>query len=99
MMPQKINSVFWIYGNTNSQDSRLTGRSLRMCSREKLCTLGFPVSASQAVSMGVPMLGITDVARASQIAGNCMNFSCVCMVQLIALCCFRMKCISESHCV
>lgn len=66
-------------------------RTARMCSREKLCTLGFPVTASQARSMGVPILGIKDVARCAQIAGNCMNFSVVCLIQLIALSCFKMK--------
>ncbi|CAK9022067.1 Probable protein S-acyltransferase 23 (Probable palmitoyltransferase At2g14255) (Zinc finger DHHC domain-containing protein At2g14255) [Durusdinium trenchii] len=61
---------------------------LRLCGREKLSTLGFPVSGDTALSMGVPRLPVSDPARASQISGNCMHFSCILVIQLISLCCF-----------
>ncbi|CAK9089666.1 unnamed protein product [Durusdinium trenchii] len=59
-----------------------------LCGREKLSTLGFPVSGDTALSMGVPRLPVSDPARASQISGNCMHFSCILVIQLISLCCF-----------
>lgn len=57
--------------------------------REKLATLGFPVSEPLGQSMGVPVLPVRCTKRAEQLAGNAMHFSNVGVMQLIALCCFR----------
>ena len=58
--------------------------------REKMATLGFPVSQQQCIAMGVPLLGISDTQRAAHIAGNSMNFSSVGVIELIALSCFKL---------
>ncbi|CAE8599354.1 unnamed protein product [Polarella glacialis] len=57
--------------------------------REKLASLGFPVTASAADSMGVPELPVRDTKRASAISGNCMHFSTVAVVQFVALVCYK----------
>ncbi|CAE7244744.1 unnamed protein product, partial [Symbiodinium sp. CCMP2456] len=46
-----------------------------MTAREHLCSLGFPVTAETALSMGVPMLPVKDSKRANHLAGNAMHFS------------------------
>ncbi len=58
--------------------------------REKMSSLGFPVSSQQALAMGVPILGISENRRASHIAGNSMNFSSIGVVELVALSCFKL---------
>ena len=60
-----------------------------MVPKEKLLLMGFPVVPSVAMSMGVPVLAITDNRRASYVAGNCMHFSCVLLIQFLALVCFQ----------
>ncbi|CAE8711111.1 unnamed protein product [Polarella glacialis] len=57
--------------------------------RETLASLGFPVTASAADSMGVPELPVRDTKRASAISGNCMHFSTVAVVQFVALVCYN----------
>jgi hypothetical protein len=57
--------------------------------REKLSSLGFPVTDDVASTMGVPPLPVRDTKRASSVAGNAMNFSSVAIMQLISLVCFR----------
>ncbi|CAE8608932.1 unnamed protein product [Polarella glacialis] len=57
--------------------------------REKLASLGFPVTASAADSMGMPELPVRDTKRASAISGNCMHFSTVAVVQFVALVCYK----------
>lgn len=58
--------------------------------REKLSVLGFPVTPYAATAMGVPMLGMSDTRRAAHIAGNSMHFSSVGVVELVALCSFKL---------
>lgn len=61
-----------------------------LTSREKLCSLGFPVSISQSLAMGVPILPMTDINRAQDILGNSMCFSSVGIIELVALASFRL---------
>lgn len=60
-----------------------------MTHREKLASLGFPVTPEVAKSMGVPELPIKDRSRAAAISGNSMSFSTAAIVQLITLACFQ----------
>ena len=55
--------------------------------REKLASLGFPVTQETAESMGAPVVPVMDAKRASAIAGNCMAFPTVGVVQMIVLSC------------
>lgn len=57
--------------------------------REKLASLGFPVTPETSSAMGVPPLPVKDVKRAGAIAGNAMCFATVGVVQLIALACYK----------
>ncbi|CAL1129763.1 unnamed protein product [Cladocopium goreaui] len=59
--------------------------------REKLAALGFPVCPDSALSMGVPVLPVSDRRRAAAVCGNSMHFSSVGVIQLVALCSFRLK--------
>ena len=68
-----------------------TSRKRVMTGREKLLTLGFPVTAGTASSMNVPVLPCRDVKRCGMIAGNAMNWNSVGVAQLIALTCFTYK--------
>ena len=68
-----------------------TSRNRIMTGREKLLTLGFPVTVSTAESMQVPPLPVRDVKRCGMIAGNAMNWNSVGVAQLIALSCFKFK--------
>ena len=54
--------------------------------REKLATLGFPVTSTVAAAMNVPPVPVLDLKRCSLVAGNAMHLSCVGIVQLVALC-------------
>ena len=56
--------------------------------RQKLGTLGFPISNEVAQSMGVPPVPVRCTKRAEHVAGNAMHFSNVAIMQLIALSCF-----------
>ena len=58
-----------------------------MTAREKLATLGFPVSPACALAMAVPILPVQDVKRAATLSGNCMVFGNILMVEMIALAC------------
>lgn len=60
-----------------------------MTGRDKLSSLGFPVTPEVSESMGVPELPVRDIKRASSIAGNAMHFASVTVVQLLALACFK----------
>lgn len=53
--------------------------------REKLGTLGFPVTPSIAKKLKVSTLPVLDVARANSVAGNCMHFTQAAIIQLAAL--------------
>ena len=59
-----------------------------MISREKLATLGWPVVPGMAKAMNCAVTPSQDVLRASDLAGNAMNFTTVGVAQLIALSCF-----------
>ena len=56
-----------------------------MTGREKLGMLGFPITPKTAAAMHVKELPVTDVKRASKIAGNCMHWSSIGVIQLVAL--------------
>lgn len=53
--------------------------------REKLGTLGFPITPQVASAMGVPEIPLLDIKRCSMVAGNAMHWGCVGVVQLAAL--------------
>ena len=57
--------------------------------REKLASLGIPVTSKIARKMRVKELPLTDIKRCSKIAGNCMHWSSIGVIQLIALVSFR----------
>ena len=61
-----------------------------MTGREKLLSLGFPVSPQTAQNMNVPELPALDVKRCSMIAGNAMAWPSVGLVQLVALTSFAL---------
>jgi len=61
-----------------------------MTGREKLASLGFPITEKSAKMMGVTQLQVTDPKRCSKIAGNCMHWSCIGIVQLTALASFKL---------
>ena len=60
-----------------------------MTGREKLASLGFPVTSDSASAMRVPEWPVTDAKRAGAIAGNCMHWNSVGVAQLVALCSFK----------
>ena len=60
-----------------------------MTGREKLGMLGFPVTPSTAESLSVRELPVADPKRSSMVAGNCMHWSSIGVIQLIALVSFR----------
>jgi hypothetical protein len=61
--------------------------ALNKC-KEKLSSLGWPVTADVASAMGVPMVPVRDAKRAEAISGNCMHLSSSTVILFVALCCF-----------
>ena len=59
-----------------------------LTSKERLTSMGFPCTHETAEAMGVPMLGATDIQRASDLCGNSMHFTTCGIMQLISLGCF-----------
>ena len=59
-----------------------------MTSKERLTSMGFPVSKEVAQAMAVPMMGATDCKRAGDILGNSMHFQTSGIMQLLSLACF-----------
>ncbi|CAE7226224.1 desi2 [Symbiodinium sp. CCMP2592] len=59
-----------------------------LTSKERLCSMGFPCTTEVANAMQVPLLGATDIQRASDLCGNGMHFSTCAIMQLVALSCF-----------
>ena len=59
-----------------------------MVAREKLATMGWPVSDCMATGMRCPIIPSHDVMRAADLAGNAMHFTTVATAQLLALTCF-----------
>ena len=72
-----LNRKFWL----PAQDRWLT-------SKEKLISMGFPVTAELADSMRVPLVGAKDCKRAADLAGQGMHFQTAGIMQLLALACF-----------
>ncbi|CAE7209912.1 unnamed protein product [Symbiodinium necroappetens] len=75
----------------NSRSGKLwfPSRNRWMVARERLATLGWPVSADMADAMGCPApVPMRDCLRASELAGNAMHFPSVAVAQLLALSCF-----------
>ena len=60
-----------------------------MCAREKMASLGFPVTPATASAMGTPMMAVRDAKRMSTMAGNAMHFSSIGIVQFVALACYK----------
>lgn len=61
-----------------------------MTSRDKLASLGYPVSESVARAMGVPVIPVRDRIRAASVAGNSFHFATASCVQIVAMCCYKM---------
>ncbi|CAE7440779.1 unnamed protein product, partial [Symbiodinium necroappetens] len=66
----------------------LPSRNRWMVARERLATLGWPVTLDMASGMGAPLVEARDYLRAAELAGNAMSLPCVALAQLIALACF-----------
>lgn len=60
-----------------------------MTGREKLGMLGFPVTPLTAAALSVRELPVADPERCSMVAGNCMHWSSIGVIQLVALVSFR----------
>lgn len=65
-------------------------RSRFLTSRERLASMGFPVSLEMAQAMGTMEVPIKDINRASSVAGNAMHFGVVGLVQMTALASYRL---------
>ena len=59
--------------------------------REKLCVAGLPVHEPYAASMGVNVLPVRDLHRASSLLANSMHFATSTIVQFVALVCFAKR--------
>ena len=59
-----------------------------LVARERLATLGWPVTQDMASGMGAPMVESRDYLRPAELAGNAMSLPCVGLAQLLALSCF-----------
>lgn len=58
--------------------------------REKLASLGFPVTPAISRSLHVRELPLKDTKRCSMVAGNCMHLTTVGLIQLVALASFHL---------
>ncbi|CAE7576306.1 unnamed protein product [Symbiodinium sp. CCMP2456] len=63
-------------------------RNRWLVARERLATLGWPVTLDMASGMGAPLVEASDYLRAAELAGNAMSLPCVGLAQLLALACF-----------
>ena len=59
-----------------------------LTSKERLVSMSFPVTNEMSEAMDTPLLGASDVKRASDLCGNSMHFTSAAAMQLIALTCF-----------
>ena len=59
-----------------------------LTSKERLLSMGFPVIGEVATAMRVPLIGASDVKRASDIIGNSMHLQTSGIFQLLSLACF-----------
>ena len=57
--------------------------------REKMATLGWPVTPETSAAMGVHEVPVLDIRRCSMVSGNAMHWGCIGVVQLVALVCFK----------
>ena len=63
-----------------------------MIPKERLAALGFPVTRTVAHCLGFSSaLPVQDVRRAAAVAGNAMHWGNVAIVQLVALCSFKLE--------
>lgn len=90
------NRITWS-ATSNRLPTFRVGRGLRwhvpssrfLTGREKLSTLGFPLDACTAASMGVPELPVRCTKRASCLAGNAMHWQLsMSMIILLLTCVF-----------
>lgn len=56
--------------------------------KEKLVSMGWPVCPEISKFLKVPLCGVSDVRRASDLLGNAMHFHSSAILQLVALSCF-----------
>lgn len=63
-------------------------RELWLLPRDKLSSLGLPVTETMAKAMKVPGLPMVDGARASSVVGNSFHFCTVAIVHMVALSCY-----------
>lgn len=59
-----------------------------LTNKERLVSMGFPVTPELAQCLSVPMLGARDCKRASDLVGQAMHFQTAGVFQLLALSCF-----------
>ncbi|CAK9031406.1 Uncharacterized protein SCF082_LOCUS19629 [Durusdinium trenchii] len=69
-----------------------------LTSKEKLATLGWPVTPEICTSMRAPIIPTLDVKRASDLAGNGMHLSNVGTAQILALTCFGLASSTAGSC-
>ena len=62
-----------------------------MVPADKLAALSLPTNPEYAAAMGVPNLPVADSARCSSHLGNCMHFTTVAIIELVALASFADK--------
>ena len=63
-----------------------------LTAKERLVSMGWPVTPEVAGAMAVPVIPAMDVKRASDLLGNSMHFLNTGVQQLIALSCFGPEC-------
>ena len=66
-------------------------RELWLLSRDKLSSLGLPVTESMSRAMKVTGLPMADGARASSVVGNSFHFCTVAIVHIVALSCYAFR--------
>ena len=74
--------------NSSSGKYWLPSRRRWLTAKERLCSMGYPVTKEMSLAMNVPQLFAGDVGRASDMAGNAMHFQTSGILQLLVLSCF-----------
>ena len=59
-----------------------------LTAKERLCSMGYPVTREMSLAMKVPQLFAGDIRRASDMAGNAMHFQTSGILQMLVLACF-----------
>lgn len=62
-----------------------------LTSKEKLLSMGFPVTHEQCRALRCQSLGSRDMDRTSDVLGNCFHFQVAGVMQMVALSCFGPK--------